>query len=303
MGPADVDEIGADDVLGIGAGAGSAEPDEGSVLVGFVKGCGYGSCGGAFGGGAVDGCADAGGDGDEVWREGDADGGAGGFGQFLFDFAEVAVAWDAVGADAFIAFAEEQGNGFLASGTRDAAHAEDADALGLDEASLEEREEGQQHAGGVASGSRDQSGAADGVGIDFRETVDRLCEEVGCRVGVVVEFLVGGRVIEAEIGAQVDDAETAVEQGGGVFVGDAVGEGEEGGIGSSGGDGIGVGGDEGEAGGGAALREAGEDCGERSSGVLSGGEADEFGVGVAEEDAQEFDSGVSTGSEDGDFGW
>ena len=117
VGPSDVDEIGADDVFGIGAGVGAAEPDEGCVLVGIVEGRGHGVCGGAFGWGAVDGGADAGGDGDEVGGEGDADGGAGCFGEFLFDFAEVAVAWDAVGADAFIAFAEEQGNGLLASGT------------------------------------------------------------------------------------------------------------------------------------------------------------------------------------------
>lgn len=192
MGPADVDEIGADDVLGIRAGVGAAEADEGGVLVGIVEGSGHGGCGGAFGGGAVDGGADAGGDGDEVRGESDADGGAGCLGEFLFDFAEVAVAWDAVGADAFVAFAEEQGNGFLASGARDPAHAEDADALGLDEVALEKREEGQQHAGGVAAGSGDQSGRADGIGIDFREAVDRLSEEVRSRVRVVVEFLVGG---------------------------------------------------------------------------------------------------------------
>jgi hypothetical protein len=121
-------------------------------------------------------------------------------------------------------------------------------------------------------------------------------------MGVVVEFLVGGWVIETEVGAQVDDAEAALEEGGSVLVGDAVGEGEEGGIGPGGGDGIGFWCDEGEAGGGAALSEAGEDFGERAAGVLAGGEADEFGAGVAEEDAQEFDSGVSAGSEDGDFG-
>lgn len=174
MGPADVDEIGADDILGIGAGVGSAEPDEGCVLVGLVEGCGDGGRSGSFGWGAVDGGADACGDGDEVRGEGDAHGGTGGPGEFLFDLAEVAVAWNAVGADAFIAFAEEQGNGLLAAGAGDAAHAEDADALGLDEAALEEREEGQQHAGGVAAGSGDESGRADGLGIDFREAVDRL---------------------------------------------------------------------------------------------------------------------------------
>ena len=126
---------------------------------------------------------------------------------------------------------------------------------------------------------------------------------MGSWVRVVVEFLVDGGVIEPEVGAEVDDAETACEEGGGEFVGDAVGECEEGGVCAGGGDGVGVRVDEGEGGGWAGVGEAREDVGERAAGVLAGGEADEFSAWVAEEDAKEFDAGVSAGSEDGDFGW
>ncbi len=67
-------------------------------------------------------------------------------------------------------------------------------------------------------------------------------------MGVTVEFLIDRCVAQAEIRAQVDDPQAAVEQSAGDFRSHAVREGEEGRLRAGCGDGVWIGFDEGEIG-------------------------------------------------------
>jgi hypothetical protein len=141
-------------------------------------------------------------DGYEVGDEGEGDGLAGGEIQFLADFAEMAMAGDAVGAEGAIDLTEEEGDAGVASGTTGAAHAGDVDGLiEVDERGPEEREEGEEDAGGVATRAGDEACGLDFLGADFWKRVDGFGEEFGVRVGVIVELGVGFGRTEAEVGA------------------------------------------------------------------------------------------------------
>ena len=120
-------------------------------------------------------------------------------------------------------------------------------------------------------------------------------------MGFAVEFGVGVDVFDAEIGAEIDDFEAGLEEWGGEFVGDAVGEGEQGGVGARLDDCFGGGGDEEEFGAGDSG-ELGEDGGDGLAGVLAGGDGGEFGVRMAKEKANEFFARIAAGSDDGDAG-
>jgi hypothetical protein len=76
-------------------------------------------------------------DGDEVRGERDGDGLAGGEGELLLDFGEVAVFWDAVGADAFVALDVEVVEFGVSACAADAAHAGDDNRGGVEEAFFE----------------------------------------------------------------------------------------------------------------------------------------------------------------------
>jgi hypothetical protein len=98
-----------------------------------------------------DGGVDAAVDGDEVGGEGDGDGLAGGEGELLFDFGEVSVFGDAVGADAFVALDVEVVELGVSACATDAAHAGDDDGGWVEEAFFEEGNEGEEDAGRMAS--------------------------------------------------------------------------------------------------------------------------------------------------------
>ena len=297
----EIAEVGAGDVFGVGEGGWGEDANEGAVGVGFLpSGFEGGGCG-AGGWERGDGGVDAAVDGDEVGGEGDGDGLAGGEGEFLLDFGEVAVFGDAVGADAFVALDVEVVEFGVSACATDAAHAGDDDGGWVEEAFFEEGDEGEEDAGGVATGAGDERGRSDGVGVDFGETVDRGGAELWGVMGFAVELGVGVDVFDAEIGAEIDDTEACLEEWGGELVRDAVGEGEEGGVCTGLDDCFGGGGDEEEFGAGDSG-ELGEDGGDGLSGVLAGGDGGEFGVGVAEEKANEFFAGVAAGSDDGDAG-
>ena len=165
---------------------------------------------------------------------------------------------------------------------------------------MQEGEEREDDGGRVTAGRGDKAGIGDGCAVDFGETEDRFGEEFGGWVGFAVEFLVDFGVVDAEVGAEVDDAEAFVEKGGGVGCGFAVREGEEGDFGTAGGDLIHVGVDKIEVRTGKAG-EAGEDSADGSANVAARGDRDEVDLGVREEEADQVAPCVSAGSENGCF--
>ena len=137
--------------------------------------------------------------------------------------------------------------------------------------------------------------------MDFGETVDRGGAELWGVMCFAVELGVGVDVFDAEIGAEIDDTEAGLEERGRELVRDAVGEGEEGGIGTGLDDCFGGGRDEEEFGAGDSG-ELGEDGGDGLAGVLAGGDGGEFGVRMAKEKVNEFFARIAAGSDDGDAG-
>lgn len=291
MGPADVDEVGADDVFGVGAMVLTEETDEGFVRVGLFE-SGVDLLWSDFLGEFDErGGADAGVDGHEVGDEGEWDGLASGEIEFLTDFAEMAMAGDAVGAEGAIDLTEEEGDAGVASGTACAAHAGDIDRLiEVDERGFEEGNEGQEDAGRVAAWAGDEARGLDLFGANFWKRVNCFGEEFGVRVGVIVELGVGFGRTEAEVGAEVDDAEALVEQRFGEGGGDAMREGEESDLGAGLFDEFDIGFDEGEGVGWGDAAEAGELGAEEFAGEGAGGDGDEFDAGVAQDEAKQLDA-------------
>ena len=157
----------------------------------------------------------------------DGDLGTGGEGKLFLDFGEVSMFGYAVGSDTLVAFAEEIIDFGFAASAADAAERIGDDSGGFDDSSAEQRQGGEQDAGGVTTWGSDEACGADGVAMDFGHAVDRFGEESGGGVIVSVELLVGGGALEAKVGAEIDDGAPGVEQGDCEFGGDAVGEGQE----------------------------------------------------------------------------
>ena len=92
---------------------------------------------------------------------------------------------------------------------------------------LQQRDERQQNAGGITARRGDEGGVLDLRAVDFGQAIDRLFEQLGRGMVVPVKFLVSGGVLEPEIGAQINDLATQIEQGRGKFRRDAVRQGQE----------------------------------------------------------------------------
>ena len=114
-----------------------------------------------------------------------------------------------------------------------------------------------------------------------------------------VKFFVNGGVLHAEIGAQIDDLATELEEGNGVFRGDTVGQGEEDRLGLLG-EQLGVWLREAERPGARKMRELSEGLRDGLASVLARGDGGEFGVRVVEEQAHQFFAGVAGGTHDSD---
>lgn len=98
-----------------------------------------------------------------------------------------------------------------------------------DHTSARERRKREQRRGRIAAGVRDQRRAADLLAVELRETVDGLAEQLG-RLVLAVPAPVHGGVVQAEVGAQVDDADTALAQRGHQRRGSAMRIGDDGGV-------------------------------------------------------------------------
>ena len=75
----------------------------------------------------------------------------------------------------------------------------------------------QQDARRITTRRGDQARGLDFLRADFRQAVNRLRQQIRRRMRVTVEFLIDRRVAQAEIRAQVDHLQAALQQGAGDF--------------------------------------------------------------------------------------
>ena len=140
----------------------------------------------------------------QMRREGDDHLAAGGQRKLLVEFGHVAVMADAIGVEALRHFREQ--HRLLrrppAPVMPDLASIDDL--VGLDRLGLEQRDQRQLRAGGVAARIGDQPRLLDLAPIDLDEAVDRLLLQLGRVMLVAVPLRVGRRIGEPEVGRQID---------------------------------------------------------------------------------------------------
>ena len=226
---------------------------------------------------------------------------AGRDGEFLPDFAQRTMKRHAVAAHAVLNLAEEQGNALLSACTAGTAHAGDGEWRIGQQVGLQQRNQGQQNAGGIAARAGDEPRGLDVVRTDFREGIDGFVEQLGCDVGVAVEFLIQRSAPQPEVGAEIDHAQAEFEQRLRVFGGNAVRQRQEGDFGTSVLQGVRVRRGEGQCVGKTHAAEPRELLGERLSGEGTRCDCHEFGMRMPQQQTQQFGSRITTGSNDGDF--
>src|SRR5438046_6683123 len=121
-----------------------------------------------------------------------------GEGQFLFDFGQVPVLRNAVRTRAFVAFHEEIVLFQFSARAADAAERVSDDAGRPDQALAQQGNGRQQNARRITAGRRDERRVLDLRAINFRETVNRLLEQVRRGMVARVKFFVNGGVLHAE---------------------------------------------------------------------------------------------------------
>src|SRR5262249_3447677 len=154
-----------------------------------------------------------------------------------------------------------------------------------------ERAQGENNAGGVATGVGDESRGFDLVSVELRDAVDGLRKQIGIRSGKLVPGCEGVSGLEAKSAAEVNDSASSGEKLRGNLGGDCVGRGEERGAGSTGRNGINGERAEGRLGGSTELRKDFADT------MLAGGVAQiedrTLDGGMAQEETRQLETGVS----------
>jgi len=112
-------------------------------------------------------------------------------GDHLLDLGRVPVAADVVGREALVALGKMRRQLRLSAGAADAALAVDDDVVGRDQASLEERGQGEDRRRRVAARVGDERGAADPVAEQLRQAVGGATEPLLVGMLVAVPFAVG----------------------------------------------------------------------------------------------------------------
>src|SRR5262249_36499695 len=112
---------------------------------------------------------------------------------------------DAVGRDAFVAFREVKVGFGFASGAAHTAFAVDDDTAAQNRAGSKQWSESQNCGSGVAARIRDEVGALDPFAVDFRQAVHDIAEPSGVRMFQAIPGGIFGGVVEAVIGAKVDN--------------------------------------------------------------------------------------------------
>jgi hypothetical protein len=207
---------------------------------------------------------------------------------------------NAVGTNAFVAFRKKIIDLDLAPSTSDTAHAVSDNTVGIDKAGAEERDSGQENAGRVTTRAGDESGILDLGSVDLGKTINSFFQEVGSGVFVSVKLLINRGIFNAKVGTKINDFTAKVDQGNGVFRGDAMGESEKNEVRRFG-DEFRVGFSEAKGFGARIVAKPGEDLGEGLARVLAGGNRSKVCEGMAQEEVNQFFPRVARGPDDSNF--
>src|SRR5262249_28654507 len=131
----------------------------------------------------------------------------------LFDFRRVPVAADVVGRDALVALGKVGGELGRPAGPGNAAFAVHNDAVQRDVLAGDQRGQAEDGRLRVAAGVGDQRGRGEFLAVEFRQAVDRLGGVGQVLVALAVPLGVDVGVTQAVVGAEVDDADAALQQG------------------------------------------------------------------------------------------
>src|SRR5882672_297468 len=155
------------------------------------------------------------------------------------NFRRVPVREKAIGLEILIHFDEVQiaARVFASAAGAGLAIANDAGA-GSKQACLRKRPQGKNHAGRITARVRNQTSLSDLARIELGNTVDSFREPFGMGRGQVVPGCKSLRFAKAECSAQIDDAETCLEQGGRQFRRNLMGSRKKRGTRAAGSDGV-----------------------------------------------------------------
>src|SRR6266851_3010173 len=159
------------------------------------------------------------------------------FGQagVLENFRGVAMREKVIGLEIFVDFNEmEVATGIFAGATGSGLAIAHNAAAGCDEASIGERPQGENDAGGIAAGVGEEAGLGNFRGIKLREAINGFTEPIGVRRGKLVPGGEGFGGAKAKSAAEIDDAETHLEESRCDFRGNFVRGGEKRGAGAAG---------------------------------------------------------------------
>jgi hypothetical protein len=138
---------------------------------------------------------------------------SGGERKLFLDFRQMPVLRHAVRPDAFVAFAKQVIHLGLAARAAHAAQRIGDDAGRLDQLRHQQRNQRQQDAGRVTARGGDEHRFLDFIAVDFRQTINRLVQQIRRGMVVRVKFLVHLRAPEPEIGAEVNHDAAALSSG------------------------------------------------------------------------------------------
>ena len=125
-------------------------------------------------------------------------------GEVLRDFGEMPVSGDRVGLETFATLPHQcPHHGFAASPAHPRLGVGDQ-RIRVQQSRLDQRQETQSHRRGVTTGIGHDPGLPNRLPIEFRETVDRLCQQLGTSVRRAVPLRPDFRIGEPKIGRQVD---------------------------------------------------------------------------------------------------
>ena len=137
-------------------------------------------------------------------------------------FRGVAVGEQAVGGEILVHRVELGFRLECLAGAADAGGGADGDRVGIDE--RQERLQREDRRRRIATGRGDCAGGADRIAMQLRDAVDEAAEQVRRLVLLIVPALIGGRVVQPEIGAEIDEGDVARQDIGGNRLGLAMRE-------------------------------------------------------------------------------
>src|ERR1051326_3695015 len=118
----------------------------------------------------------------------------------------------AVGPHAFVTFDKEIIRFRFSTRPAYAAQAVGNDVSRLDQLFAQKRNEWQQNARGITTGTRYQAGAGNFLAINLRQAVDRVGQQVWGGVLVSVKFAVSRGVFDSKIRTQIDHAQSGLQE-------------------------------------------------------------------------------------------